>query len=322
MSINIPKPTRYVNAFYKPVEGGFDKKEEEKQETARERAARHRQERRAELTFDASDEARWARNRERVIAERQLAAQQAYDFTEPEWNKSLQDDAKKYQWDVSEQQNVSLAILLIEEAEEYLEALQNDTHGVLGDKKDYYGLGSGLRDANDIAKDLGGYGATAKAVSINGTMHIVIENYKPRYLDNGIRWQQATPQMLKMGYALNTVSGNLSLIKSSIFVEIAFSGAINAVDYMMNDEKILGEVIGQFFGDVAVGVVGGIIAQGVVISVVGGLAVFGVTAPVSATMAAFAVVSFIVGIGLSDLNDKHEYTKPMTDKIEAFFNEK
>ncbi|MGN2754976.1 hypothetical protein [Aliivibrio fischeri] len=85
MSINIPKPTRYVNAFYKPVEGGFDKKEEEKQETARERAARHRQERRAELTFDASDEARWARNRERVIAERQLAAQQAYDFTEPEW---------------------------------------------------------------------------------------------------------------------------------------------------------------------------------------------------------------------------------------------
>ncbi|MGN2696052.1 hypothetical protein ACTFQC_06155 [Aliivibrio fischeri] len=60
MSINIPKPTRYVNAFYKPVEGGFDKKEEEKQETARERAARHRQERRAELTFDASDEARWA----------------------------------------------------------------------------------------------------------------------------------------------------------------------------------------------------------------------------------------------------------------------
>ncbi|MGN2715749.1 hypothetical protein ACTFQF_00960 [Aliivibrio fischeri] len=115
MSINIPKPTRYVNAFYKPVEGGFDKKEEEKQETARERAARHRQERRAELTFDASDEARWARNRERVIAERQLAAQQAYDFTESEWNKSLQDDAKKYQWDVSEQQNVSLAILLIEE---------------------------------------------------------------------------------------------------------------------------------------------------------------------------------------------------------------
>uniref|UniRef100_UPI0007C5AFDC hypothetical protein n=1 Tax=Aliivibrio fischeri TaxID=668 RepID=UPI0007C5AFDC len=248
--------------------------------------------------------------------------QQAYDFTESEWDKSLQDDAKKYQWDVSEQQNVSLAILLIEEAEEYLEALQNDTHGVLGDKKDYYGLGSGLKDANDIAKDLGGYGATAKAVSINGTMHIVIENYKPRYLDSGIRWQQATPQMLKMGYALNTVSGNLSLIKSSIFVEIAFSGAINAVDYMMHDEKTLGEVVGQFSGDVAVGVVGGIIAQGLTLLVRGVvIAVWGVTAPASVTMAAFAFTCFFIGKGLSALDDKHQYTKPMTDKVEAFFNE-
>ena len=69
MSINIPKPTRYVNAFYKPVEGGFDKKEEEIQETAIERAARHRQERREELTYDASDEARWARNRAGVSAD-------------------------------------------------------------------------------------------------------------------------------------------------------------------------------------------------------------------------------------------------------------
>lgn len=89
MSINIPKPTRYVNAFYKPVEGGFDKKEEEKQETARERAARHRQERRAELTYDANDEARWARNRERVLAERKLAEEQAKKtFFELGWMQS------------------------------------------------------------------------------------------------------------------------------------------------------------------------------------------------------------------------------------------
>ncbi|MHC5783016.1 hypothetical protein [Aliivibrio fischeri] len=157
------------------------------------------------LNGETSSHIQASGSQSQLVNPTQSAAQQAYDFTGAEWNKSLQDDAKKYQWDVSEQQNVSLAILLIEEAEEYLEALQNDTHGVLGDKKDYYGLGSGLKDANDIAKDLGGYGATAKAVSINGTMHIVIENYKPRYLDSGIRWQQATPQMLKMGYALNTV---------------------------------------------------------------------------------------------------------------------
>ena len=70
MSRHIPKPTRFVQAGYKPVEGGFEKKEEENQETSRERAARHRQERREELRYTASDEQRWARNRERVIAER------------------------------------------------------------------------------------------------------------------------------------------------------------------------------------------------------------------------------------------------------------
>ena len=58
---------------------------EERQETTRERAARQRQERRAELTYTAKDEKRWAENRERVLAER-AAAQQAYDLTEKEWN--------------------------------------------------------------------------------------------------------------------------------------------------------------------------------------------------------------------------------------------
>ncbi|MBU2896778.1 hypothetical protein, partial [Vibrio hepatarius] len=47
---------------------------EERQETTRERAARHRQQRREELTYTEKDEKRWAENRERVIAEREKAA--------------------------------------------------------------------------------------------------------------------------------------------------------------------------------------------------------------------------------------------------------
>ncbi|GEK15843.1 hypothetical protein [Aliivibrio fischeri] len=67
MPLDILKPTRFIQAGYSPVDGGFDKKE--KQETSRERAARHSQERRDELTFTESDEQRWRKNRERVIAE-------------------------------------------------------------------------------------------------------------------------------------------------------------------------------------------------------------------------------------------------------------
>ena len=76
MSRHIPKTTKFVQAFYKPVEGGFNKKEEENQETSRERAARHRQERREELRYTASDYQRWRQNVERVTAERQLIAEQ------------------------------------------------------------------------------------------------------------------------------------------------------------------------------------------------------------------------------------------------------
>ena len=57
---------------------------QEIQETTRERAERQRQERRAELTYTASDEKRWAENRERVLRERQQAADSAKNNPEDE----------------------------------------------------------------------------------------------------------------------------------------------------------------------------------------------------------------------------------------------
>ncbi|MUK94402.1 hypothetical protein GNP80_18420 [Aliivibrio fischeri] len=69
MPLNIPKPTRFIQAGYKPVDGGFEKTAEEIPETAIERAARHSQERREYLTFTEIDEARWARNRAGVSAD-------------------------------------------------------------------------------------------------------------------------------------------------------------------------------------------------------------------------------------------------------------
>ncbi|MBP3141584.1 hypothetical protein ACTFQF_10660 [Aliivibrio fischeri] len=68
MPLNIPKLTRFVQAGYKAVDGGFDKKTEEIQETARERAARHCQERRDELTFSVSDYDKLEVTRQKVLA--------------------------------------------------------------------------------------------------------------------------------------------------------------------------------------------------------------------------------------------------------------
>ncbi|GLT20213.1 hypothetical protein GCM10007938_39960 [Vibrio zhanjiangensis] len=303
---------RYQSSPYAP---------EERQETTRERAERQRQERRAELTYTAKDYQRWAENRERVIAER-AAAQQAYDLTKKEWDKELQEQAKEYQWDTSQQTNVSIAVMTVEEANEYLDLLMKDTHGELSTGKDYTGVSMGLKGAYEVAKELGGWGATAKAVDINGVTNIVVENYKPRYLDLGIRWQEATPQMLKIGYALNTVKGNINFLKGNIYVELVFSGAVNAVDYILHDEKTLGEVVGQYSADVAKGVVAGIAAQGFTL-VIGGIAAFafGATLPVAIGLSVFAVSAFVIGGYVSDIDDHYEYTKPLKEKIKELIDE-
>ncbi|EJE4177285.1 hypothetical protein M3920_003043 [Vibrio parahaemolyticus] len=293
---------------------------EERQETTRERAARQRRERQEELRYTASDEKRWAENRERVLAERK-PAQQAYDLTKEEWNKDLQDQAKEYQWDTSQQENVSIAVLTVEEGNEYLDLLIKDSHGQLSNGKDYTGVGMGLKGAYEVAKELGGWGATAKAVNINGVMNIVVENYKPKYLDLGIRWQEATPQMLKIGHALNTVQGNVSFLKGNIYVELVFSGAVNAVDYILHDEKTLGEVVGQFTADISKGVVAGIIAQGATLVLRAGLILAFATPPTALLLGFFAISAFYIGKKVSEVDDKYRYTEPMKKEVERLIDE-
>ncbi|EMP4396544.1 TPA: hypothetical protein ACN38F_001751 [Vibrio parahaemolyticus] len=302
---------RYESAPATPVE---------RPKTTRERAARQRRERQEELRYTASDEKRWAENRERVLAGRK-PAQQAYDLTKVEWNKDLQDQAKEYQWDTSQQENVSIAVLTVEEANEYLDLLIKDTHGQLSTGKDYTGVGVGLKGAYEVAKELGGWGATAKAVNINGVMNIVVENYKPRYLDLGIRWQQATPKMLKIGHALNTVQGNVRFLRGNIYLEFVFSSAVNAVDYMLHDEKTLSEVVGQLTADVAKGVVAGVAAQGVLLVARAGAGIlFGFSLPAAVGLGLFVYSAFKIGGYVSELDNKYKFTKPMKETVEALID--
>ncbi|HGY9573198.1 TPA: hypothetical protein ACOJPC_001369 [Vibrio fluvialis] len=279
--------------------------------------------------FRESDET-WAyvqENEERYAAQRaqtlenRRAADQAYQLTEKEWDDDLKRIAQEYQWDLSQQENVSMVVMTIEEANEYLELFQKDTHGQLSTGKDYAGLGSGLKGAYEVAKELSGLGATAKAVKINGVMNIVVENYKPRYLDLGVRWQEATPRMLKIGYALNTVQGNVTFLRGNIYVEIVFSGAVNAVDYMLHDEKTLGEVVGQFTADVAKGAVAGFVAQGITLIIRGVVATAFATPPTAMVLGVFAIFAFVIGGLVSDLDNEYEFTKSMKEKVESLLDE-
>lgn len=249
------------------------------------------------------------------------SAASAYSLTEKEWNDDLRRLAKEYQWDLSQQRNVSIAVLTIEEANEYLDLLVKDTHGQLSTGKDYTGVGMGLKGAYEVAKELGGWGATAKAVNINGVMNIVVESYKPRYLDLGIRWQEATPQMLKIGHALNTIQGNISFLRGNVFVEIVFSGAVNAVDYMLHDEKTLGEVVGQFTADISKGVVAGVIAQGATLLLKAGVTFFFAAPPTAIVLGFFAIAVFAIGNEISTLDEQYKFTEPMKKGVEKLIDE-
>lgn len=296
---------------------------EPRRETTREKVERQRRERYAQSEEDwkyvQANEDRYAQHRADILARR--AGENAYEFTEQEWNQDLSDLAKRYEWDLSQQRNVSVALLTIQEANEYLDLLIQDTHGTLSTGKDYAGLATGLKGAQELAKELGGWGATAKAVEINGAMHIVIENYKPRYLDLGPTWKKATPYMLKIGHALNTVKGNVHFIKGYVYAEIIFSGAVNVIDYALHNEKTLGEVTGEFLSDVAKGVSAGAIAHGITIGLRQFIATAFFAPPTAAVLGFFVIAAFAIGKIVSNLDEKYNYTEPMKNEIKRLIDE-
>ena len=103
-------------------------------------------------------------------------------------------------------------------------------------------------------------------------------------------------------------------------IEVIFSGAVNAVDYMLHDEKTLGEVVGQFSADVAKGVVTGVIAQGFTLLVSGVIATF-FAPPTVAVLGVFAIAAFGIGFVVSEIDDEYNFTEPMKREIEKIVNE-
>lgn len=70
-AIAMRKPRNSSGGGYQPLEEKEIVRSTVQQETVQERAARQRRERQEEFRYTAEDEARWSRNRERVIAERE-----------------------------------------------------------------------------------------------------------------------------------------------------------------------------------------------------------------------------------------------------------
>ena len=299
------------------------KPQEVQQETTRERAARQRRERQAELTFTQEDYDRWARNRERVIAEREAAALQAYELTEPEWNKDLQDDLKEY----LEGRHTQVCILSVDDAakcalniwhqkNEEGETIGSETLKLLDDIHSKIDMGVGLIAAAKISKALGSLGVTVKQyIDAKGVERVIISSLwndpKMHYaVVNGLNikknhpYRVTNPTIKQLGVlAEDTVKG----FKKGAVLSLIVSATINTNELVFNDEYHLVDWCGSMGSDLFKVMVSLAASAGLVSLFV----LFGLSVPILVSFLVFVLVDAALNL----FWDEFEIEEKLTNKL-------
>ena len=325
------KPASSSGGGYKPMtEREEFKPQEVQQETTRERAARQRRERQAELTFTQEDYDRWARNRERVIAERNAAALQAYELTEPEWNKDLQDNLKEY----LEGRHKQVCILSVDDAakcalniwhqkNEDGETIGSETLKLLDDIHSKIDMGVGLIAAAKISKALGNFGITVKQYTdAKGIERVIISSLwndpKNFYaVVNGLNikknypYRITNPTIKQLGVlAEDTVNG----FKKGAVLSLIVSATINTNELVFNDDYHLVDWCGSMGSDLFKLLVEGAVVSGIVYLTIA----FGVAMPILVGAMIWVGVDIIV----SNYWDKNKVEDHIINSLKEVTNAK
>lgn len=312
------KPSSSSGGGYKPLEEDAPlSKPIVKEETVRERAERQRIERQAELTFTQDDYDRWAKNRERVIAERSQPVIQADNAFWPPYN-FLAEEGHKELHVTFEQPIKDYAWLSLDEAEEFAQNIYEDMGGktTLGDMKTYgLGVGKGSYDAYSTAKNLGGLGVQAYTKTIKGQDWIIIKNYRKhlKTLERGHMWKANNPRIVQLGLGLNDLHGAARFVRFNVGLDIAVSIGVHAVDYALRDEATVAELVGNSAGDIVKGIIS--VAGGALITA----AFAAPTATVLGTAMIFVGVSFAIGQVLNIVDKEAGYSELFVDKVREFY---
>ncbi|SGZ08295.1 hypothetical protein [Moritella viscosa] len=259
---------------------------EENQETTKERALRQRLERRAELTYTASDYQRWAKNRNRVIAERQK------EKAEAELAKSIAPptiDPNNMYWPThdfikGEDVNVVLrrelesnhqqAILLtLDDAAQTLASMWDDSNRTdtlkFLDKIRGAGVnGVAIYKAYEMVKQFKDLGVVANIFESNGKEYIAIvtknnsEKILRHVLVNGVRvkvnghkYRIDNPKVMQLGL---TPQSRATAFKGSMAITFVISAAINTNDLIFKDDYHFVD----WFGNVGVDIFKSLVAFG------------------------------------------------------------
>lgn len=188
----------------------------------------------------------------------QSAAQQAYDFTESEWNKSLQDNMREY----LEKHHHLVVIYTLEDAVITLKAIWEE-HGVdiligVAALKALHKVGKSTYDASKIAKAFGDYGMTAKVFEDKrGKKRISIttkHQSMKHILANGVRvkinsnksYAIDNPKMIQTGVSPKV---RMNGYKGGFVVSFLISAAIHSKDLVLDDDYLLENWLGDIGSD-------------------------------------------------------------------------
>lgn len=210
---------------------------------------------------------------------------------------------------------VNLAVLSLEEAQEFLSNLYDDMGGKdkISDLKSKKDLAAGLYSATKTAHGLGGLGVQSRIKNINGVDWIIIKNFRrhKQTLMKGNKWLASNPKVVQALIGITSLKGAKTYVKGNPGVEVAFSIGINAADYILRDEATLVEFGVNSAGDMAKGFVT-TIGAGAMAAAAG--MVFGGSFIIAG--AAFFIAAYFISNELGAIDTKHGYSKALTKEIE------
>ncbi|NUW66939.1 hypothetical protein [Vibrio coralliilyticus] len=104
---------------------------------------------------------------------------------------------------------------------------------------------TGLYDARETAKALGGIGVSAFVRKVDGVEYLILKNYDKwsQTLLHGGVFKANNAQVVKLGLgALNSAKGMTKYVRVSAPLEILVGSAINVLQFIVNDEYTLKEL--------------------------------------------------------------------------------
>ncbi|MBF0233805.1 MAG: hypothetical protein HQK65_12320 [Desulfamplus sp.] len=192
-----------------------------------------------------------------------------------------------------------------------IKSIWSNNHRTIKNVANYISPGGDTFNLGRVIYDLGLKG---KAVlkSINGKQYVIFKGSTgSRNIFKGTRYLSSNPQVIKMGIGRSGLKS--SAISGGILSIVIFVG-FDIVNYILNDEATMADLLGNIASDIIK------IGVSTIIGALAGLAVGTVTTIAAGPIVAAIGVGILAGLALDSLDEKYGLTDKLIASIEVFFD--